>query len=263
MACPLAPRETWARGNHLSDAESALPGGGKPYPPISRTGAGAQQARGAQPHSGWSFCLCRSASPSHPGETLLHTPTPCLGCTGPASLSPLPTPPPQAPSASKISLVLSLPFKAIRTHRSSLLARASLPSVQATPESSLLPECPAHLQTDRRLHVFFPGPDALPSHPPLVPLLFQSQLQDSFIRIVAEGAADVPGVVQGTHAFPNHPPRASPAWPRHLLPGLIWPCPFTQYFTYLRACLAPPGWKFLEGRDWGSGTWCKGALPFV
>lgn len=76
MACPLAPRETWARGNHLSDAESALPGGGKPYPPISRTGAGAQQARGAQPHRGWSLCLCRSVSPSHPGEALLPTPTP-------------------------------------------------------------------------------------------------------------------------------------------------------------------------------------------
>lgn len=68
MAWLLAPRESWARGNHFSDAESAPPEAGESNPPISRTGASAQQARGAQPHRSWSLCLCRSASPSHPGK---------------------------------------------------------------------------------------------------------------------------------------------------------------------------------------------------
>lgn len=49
---------------------------GEPNPPISRSGASAQQARGAQTLRGWSLCLYRSASPNHPGEEAPLLPSP-------------------------------------------------------------------------------------------------------------------------------------------------------------------------------------------
>ena len=205
MAWPLASRESWARGNHLSDAESASPEAGESNPPISRTGASAQQARGAQPHRSWSLCLCRSASPSHPGKW---TPPPLLplplGQAGPASLSPLPPPPPHAPSARRIK---SRPRPGIQGHQD--------PPHQ--PPHQLLHPVPRRLQsphcslmssthTDHWAFVHAAlGPDALPFHPPLSHCCFEASSRVSSIRQYWWRVADMPGAVQGTHEPPDHP----------------------------------------------------------
>lgn len=199
MARPLAPREMRARGNHLSDAESAQPGvGGSPThqsaelaPVPSRQGghspieAGAcvsadqllqaTQARGhpptPTPRPGWA-CLCE---PSH---------VPRL--SGPAELSPGltliqgPTPPASSP--------------------------ASSPSAQTTPESSLLPNVE---HTGRPLGIctccFLLVQMQLPSHLPLLHCCSQPSSKVSSLRQYQGRVTDVPGAVQGSHGSPNHP----------------------------------------------------------
>ena len=136
-------------------------------PPISRTGASAQQAGGAALQK-LSLCLCRSASPSHPGEGALLLPLPLPLPLGSAetplqafSRHHLPRLPVPEKSAS-VSAWLSRPPGPAWPASSA----ATLPCAQATPESSRLPTCPVHMQTSGHLHLLFPQSRHLPFYPP-------------------------------------------------------------------------------------------------
>lgn len=207
-------------GTTFSDAESALPESG-----------------GAQPTNQQKWCQCPAGeggtdpqrleplslqiSLSKPPRRRGPPPSQPLGQAGPASLSPLPPPLPHALSASKISPGLSLSFKAIRTCPPASLP-ASRPSAQATPGSSLCSPNVQYIISSGICTCCSCSPDALPFHPPHVPLLFQSHSKFPSFRQYLWRATDVPGTVQGTYDSLNHP---HPALHGSNTPSLISPAP--------------------------------------
>ena len=176
MAWPLAPREMWARGNHLSDAESALPGvGGSPThqsaelaPVPSRQGGHSPIEAGASVSA--DQLLQATQAKGQPPAPLT------LGQVGPTSISPLSSPCPQALSASGIK---SRPHSHSRPSGPTPPASspASSPSAQVAPESALLPNVQhtcrplgictcCFLSVQMPFHSTFPCRTAVPSPAP-------------------------------------------------------------------------------------------------
>lgn len=199
MARPLAPREMWARGNHLSDAESALPGvGGSPThqsaelaPVPSRQGGHSPIEAGASVSADQLLQATQAKGPPPPLP---------LGQIGPASVSPLSIPCPQAISASGIKSRPHLHSRPSGPHQ--LLH--PLPRRPQSPPCSLMSA--AHTQTTGHLHMLFSlSPDALPCHLPPSHCCSQPSSKASSLRQYRGRVRNVLGAVQGSHGSPNHP----------------------------------------------------------